>query len=319
MEAYSTATVRPTDKVDYWQSLCSRTYADLELTPRDHRSFEGELRRSSIGPFSFVRVSSSAARITRSPAHETHPSAQRFEIFLTLRGESVCVHNGRTVFLRPGDFTLVDLSLPYRFEFEDICTSVSIGMPKDLIAAHLPVPGLYLGRAISGQQGVNRLAAVMIDSLCDQVQLGQVSEIGPSLARGILDVLAAAYSSSVESPEYGSAAASTRRVQIRAFIEGHLRDPQLTPRYIAASLGISPRYLRLLFSQQDETIARYVTRRRLEEATRELADASWRGTTITNIAYHWGFSDAAQFSRAFREQFGVSPRHYRQEQAAKLS
>ena len=61
MESYSTATVHAKEKVDYWQDLCSRTYADLELTPRDHRNFEGTLRRSFAGPFAFVKVSSSAA------------------------------------------------------------------------------------------------------------------------------------------------------------------------------------------------------------------------------------------------------------------
>lgn len=314
MESYSTATVHKKEKVDYWQDLCSRTYADLDLAPRDHRTFEGELRRSFAGPFSFVRVSSSAARITRSEDHVTRAADHRFDIFLTLRGESTCVHNGRRAVLRPGDFTLVDLSLPYRFEFDDVCSAVSMGMPKELIGAHLPVPGVYLGRPMSGLRGVNRLASVMIDSLCDQVQSGQVSEIGPSLVRGILDIVATAYASAIGSPVSESAAASSRRVQIRAFIEANLRDPRLTPRHIAAALSISPRYLRLLFSQEDETISRYVTRRRLEEATRELSDSTWRGTTITDIAYHWGFSDAAQFSRAFREQFGLSPRRYRQAQ-----
>jgi AraC-like DNA-binding protein len=311
VEAYSTTTVHKKEKVDYWQDLCSRTYADLKLRPRDHRSFEGELRRSFAGPLSFVKVSSSAASITRAEEHVTYSSEHRFDIFLTLRGESVCVHNGHRAVLRPGDFTLVDISLPYRFEFEDVCTGVSMSMPQSLIEAYLPMPGLCLGRPMSGVRGVNRLASVMIDCLCDQVQSGQVSEMRPTLVRDILDIVATAYAA-ISSPASESATAGSRRVQIRAFIEGHLRDPHLTPGHIAATLGISPRYLRLLFSQEDETISRYITRRRLEEATRELTDATWAGTTITDIAYHWGFGDAAHFSRTFREQFGLSPRHYRQ-------
>jgi AraC family transcriptional activator of tynA and feaB len=293
------------------QDLCSRTYADLKLSPRDHRNFEGELRRSFAGPLSFVKVSSSAASITRSAEHVTHSLDHRFDIFLTLQGESVCVHNGHRAVLRPGDFTLVDISLPYRFEFEDICTGVSMSMPQSLIEAYLPVPGLFLGRPMSGLLGVNRLASVMIDCLCDQVQSGQVSELGPSLVRDVLDIVATAYAA-LEAPASESATAGSRRVQIRAFIEANLRDPRLTPGHIAAALGISPRYLRLLFSQEEETISRHITRRRIEEATRELTDATWRGTTITDIAYHWGFGDAAHFSRAFREQTGLSPRRYRQ-------
>lgn len=314
MEAYSTTTVHKKERVEYWQDLCSRTYADLDLAPRDHRNFEGELRRSFAGPFSFSKVSSSAASVTRSEAHITGSARQRFEIFLSLEGESVSLHNGQRAVLRPGDFILVDLSLPYRFEFGDVCSAVSMGMPKSVVADYLPVPGAYLGRGMPGTAGFNRVASVMLNSLCDQVQSGAVSELGPAMVRGVLDVLATAYVSTLDTGASESAVAGGRRVQIRAYIEAHLRDPGLTPRRIAAALGISPRYLRLLFSEEEETISRYVTRRRLEEATRELDNAAWRGTHITDIAYHWGFGDAAQFSRAFRERFGMSPRRYRQSQ-----
>lgn len=312
MEAYSTASVHKKEKIEYWQHLCSRTYADLKLKPRDHSNFEGELRRSFAGPFSFVNVRSSAACITRSEEHVIDSTGHRFEIFLTLRGESVCFHNGQRAVLRPGDFALVDIALPYRFEFEDVCSAVSIGMPKSLVGTYLPTPWAYLGRHMPGLLGVNRLAAVMIDCLCGQVNAGQVSELAPSVVRSIMDVIAAAYATVIGGPVSESARAASRRVQIRAYIEANLRDPRLTPRHIAAALGISPRYLRLLFSEEDETISRYVTRRRLAEATREVADSAWRGSTITDIAYHWGFSDAARFSRVFREQFGVPPRRYRQ-------
>ncbi len=314
MESYSTSTVHSNEKIDYWQDLCSRAYADLALAPRDHRSFEGTLRRASAGPFTFVKVSSSAAKVTRSEEHVTPAAGRRFDIFLTLSGASLCFHNGRQAQLGAGDFTLVDISLPYRFEFEDVCSAVSIGMPESLIRKYLPVPGELLCRPMSGRLGVNRLASMMIDCLCDQVQSGQLSDIGPSLVRGVLDVVATAYAAAADGPVSDSASASSRRVQIRAFIEANLRDPGLTPRRIATALGISPRYLRLLFSQEDDTIARYVMRRRVEEVAQRLSDPLWRGTTITAIAYDWGFGDAARFARAFREQFGSSPSRYRQTQ-----
>ena len=37
--------------------------------------------------------------------------------------------------------------------------------------------------------------------------------------------------------------------------------------------------------------------------------------SITDIAYRWGFSDAAHFARMFRERFGMSPRRYRESHA----
>lgn len=76
MEAYSTATVQKREKIDYWQALCSRTYADLKLTPRDPGSSEEQLQHSCAGSLSLC---SSAARITRSSG-EAQRSAERYEL-----------------------------------------------------------------------------------------------------------------------------------------------------------------------------------------------------------------------------------------------
>ncbi len=39
MEAYSTTTAHKKERVEYWQDLCSRTYADLDLAPCGRRNF----------------------------------------------------------------------------------------------------------------------------------------------------------------------------------------------------------------------------------------------------------------------------------------
>ncbi|HEV8315310.1 MAG TPA: helix-turn-helix domain-containing protein, partial [Burkholderiaceae bacterium] len=50
---------------------------------------------------------------------------------------------------------------------------------------------------------------------------------------------------------------------------------------------------------------------RLDACERALAGAGSAGRTITEIAYAAGFSDAAHFSRAFQQRFGMTPRAYR--------
>ena len=55
----------------------------------------------------------------------------------------------------------------------------------------------------------------------------------------------------------------------------------------------------------------YILRRRLEECGKQLTDALWRKRTITEIAFSWGFNNATHFARVFRDQYGTSPRDYR--------
>jgi AraC family transcriptional regulator, positive regulator of tynA and feaB len=203
------------------------------------------------------------------------------------------------------------ISRPYHVEFDDFCSAISVGMPQELLNSYLPVPSDVVCRTMAGTRGLNRLTSLMIRCLCNQVHEDQCLQIGPSVTRALLDVIAAAYAETYDARISDSAVAGSRRVQIKNVIESNLADPRLSPGQIASQLGISRRYLRLLFSREEETICQFIMRRRLEEAAAQLAQWMWRGTTITDIAYRWGFNDAAHFSRAFRDQFGSSPRQYR--------
>jgi len=51
--------------------------------------------------------------------------------------------------------------------------------------------------------------------------------------------------------------------------------------------------------------------RRLDATRRDLCDPALAARSISEIAFAWGFNDAAHFSRAFRARFGRSPRELR--------
>jgi AraC-like DNA-binding protein len=78
---------------------------------------------------------------------------------------------------------------------------------------------------------------------------------------------------------------------------------------------MTTRYLHHLFSDQDETVARYILRRRLEACSRALLSPSQRGRTVTAIAFDYGFNSPTHFGRVFRAKFGATPREYRREKA----
>ncbi len=79
----------------------------------------------------------------------------------------------------------------------------------------------------------------------------------------------------------------------------------------AQGLKLSSRYLRMIFATSGETVSAYILRRRLEESGRQMADPQWRGRSIAEIAFGWGFNSAPHFTRSFRDRYGLSPRQYR--------
>jgi len=107
----------------------------------------------------------------------------------------------------------------------------------------------------------------------------------------------------------GSAETAVRRAHLHraeAFICSNLKDPALSTAKVADACGISMRYLQQLFAESSTTANGFIRDCRLvradEDLRRKAADDS-----ISMIAYRWGFSDQAQFSRHYRTKFGITP------------
>lgn len=104
--------------------------------------------------------------------------------------------------------------------------------------------------------------------------------------------------------------------RIRSFILGHLGDPRLDPASVAAAHHISVRSLHRLFQSQGLTVVGFIRHQRLEGVRRDLTDPGLRGKPIHAVAARWGFPRAAEFTRAFRASYGVTPSDYRESASA---
>src|SRR3954467_11229719 len=88
------------------------------------------------------------------------------------------------------------------------------------------------------------------------------------------------------------------------YIESHLAEP-MTLDEIAAISGVSRFHIvRAFAAATGRPVMRYVRGRRLTEAARSLADGA---PDILSVALDAGYGSHEAFTRAFREQFGVTP------------
>jgi AraC-like DNA-binding protein len=93
-------------------------------------------------------------------------------------------------------------------------------------------------------------------------------------------------------------------------IERHL-DAGLALGSLARDAGLSPyHFLRTFERLTGVTPHQYILRARLREAAMRLAAEPAR---VIDIALDCGFGDVSNFNRAFRTEFGVSPRAYRRQ------
>jgi acetamidase/formamidase/AraC-like DNA-binding protein len=206
-----------------------------------------------------------------------------------------------------------------------------IGFKRDMQAIALSVAstafhGRKIGSFSFGHPRIvqaNGLAAVLARSLeaaaesLETLSAPEWATLNQALAELLLTLL--------RQPMNGNADASgttTREAllhRIYQTIERRLNDPDLTPVRVAQAEGISERYLQKLFESTGDSFTHYLRQRRLLCTQAELSSPANASQSVSEIAYRCGFNDAAHFSRAFRERFGLSPRAFRRQEADRLA
>jgi len=97
--------------------------------------------------------------------------------------------------------------------------------------------------------------------------------------------------------------------RVRRAVRAHLRSPALGPDKLCREAATSRSQLYRLL-EGEGGVAHYIQRQRLSESFAMLCDVS-NALPIGRIAEVLCFADASSFSRAFRREFGMSPRDVR--------
>jgi AraC-like DNA-binding protein len=311
MEMYSTLGLPASRRMTAWHDLYSTRMSQVEFTPADRHSFDAELRFGELGPVQLARLTVDRCSVERSRSHIVKNPKRLYSFLLQAKGSSTFHHCGNQASLSEGDFVLCDTGLPHFFETEGSSVTIMVRVFPNMLREYLPSPerfrGLRLGRAV----GLTGTVGAMVQTLCDQTETGLNSVQEERVARYLLEMISMSYSTGFEPEAKGSAVLWQHRNEILRYIEDNLRDPSLSPASIAAGLRLSSRYLRTIFAVSGEKVSAYVLRRRLEECARQMRNPAWKGHTLTEIAFSWGFNSAAHFTRCFRDQFNVAPREYR--------
>jgi AraC-like DNA-binding protein len=95
----------------------------------------------------------------------------------------------------------------------------------------------------------------------------------------------------------------------RLYIQNYLGESDLTPERVAQQLRVSRSNLYRTFEHVGG-VARFIQQKRLRAAHAELVARPDR--QVQEIAYRYGFKLASDFTRAYRREFGMSPREARE-------
>lgn len=305
---FSTELVPLADRLDAWQWNAQKFCGDCRFQFHNRRAFHGSIETKKVGSLDLSRFSSSSLSFAKFPIENVH--AEKFCTVITqLEGIRSYSQNHRVVILNPGDSTLIDSALPWSSDCLGDCARLYLRAPRWLVENRLRVPVLPIAHRISGTSTLGATLFHLANSLYREAE-----HLSPQEATAIIEAYFDIWSACIV--HRGVESSGTRAhlelcSRIETFIEEHLADPSLNPSTIAAAAGLSVRHLHRLFAHRRHTVGDWIRERRLERCRRDLADPRFRERTITDIAFYWGFSESAHFSRSFKKQFGVSPRAFR--------
>ena len=232
-----------------------------------------------------------------------------------LKGEAMLACDGGPIALGPGDIA-----------YGPVATDSALTLPVAFSLLYIRLPRLALHPRLLGpmpvrigvlprSSGIKQIFAGMLGALADVLEELTAAHLRP-LEMAISEFLIGSVLGDVASNPVR--AASSVRIalfhRICQTIEAELGDPELNLTKVAKQQGISPRNMHKLFELGNQSFGQYLRVRRLERCRAALGSPLQAHLSISEICFNWGFNDAAHFSRAFREQYGTTPRAWRNAQ-----
>ncbi|GGR49351.1 helix-turn-helix domain-containing protein [Streptomyces netropsis] len=303
------------DRFDFWCERIGRTHAPLDLHSEYAKDYRAQQRVLHLGAVHVWPTTHQSLRFRRTPKLIRQSDPEQYHIGIPLHGTNRIAWADQKALYGPYDIQVFDSSRPVEVESTngpDPFSGIGIEIPKTLL--HLPQHKMdrLFARGMSGREGMGALLVQFLTQLTADTSPYLPSD-GPRLGTVVVDLLSGLFAHALEAerslpPESCS---RTLVLRIRSHVQQNLDDSLLSPRTIAAAHNISTSYLHRLFRNEHETVAAWIRHQRLERARRDLADPAMCSTTIHTVAARWGFTRAADFTRAFRTAYGMPPKEYR--------
>lgn len=293
-EIFYTASIREGARLQYWNDVANDVFGAMQIQPASRR-FSGCMKRRRFGRVQLVRVESTPVAV-----QGLNGSGLRGVYLLMNQSGSCELHQrGRRALLRPGALTVLCAHEPYFLRAN-----------REHVADILYIPGSDIEQtvedhiAVAHPPGECELLTAFLRRLVD---LGTEGPGPGSLLQTSFDLIELSWPTPRKRSARAGAAVWEQR--LRQCVEQYLGEVGLGADRLAEVLGISARYVQLIFARMGTTASHYILERRLQViAERLLSEPAAR---IGDIALETGFSDLSYFCRCFRSHFGVSARAFR--------
>ncbi len=279
---------------------------DARLRGPSDEPFFASVDAALIGGVGVARTRSRSQDFDRSRYKIARDGMDGYLVQFYVSGQSASRGAAGSV-ARPGDLYVIDMAQPLATSTIDH-EHLSLVIPRQMLAPRLKCPDDNHELVLPARLPLVALLRDTLGSLHQQLDHISVGEAEAVLSP-LLDLAGAAINSQTSE---GNAAGvgHALSIAVRRYITDHLLEPDLTVERVMAAFGLSRRTVyRLLELVGGFSV--FLAQQRLRRAFINIRAPEYRHVAIADLALAHGFTNAANFSRAFRREFGLSPRELR--------
>lgn len=305
--SFSTLELAPGDQFAAWQAQMAplvevRLPDDKSLDdgfPADHTAW-------NLGGVLIVQQRAPAHSYMRSAAKLRSSSIDHWYIVLPRSGRSWTEVDRRVAENQPGNLEIRSLGYPFRGRVTD-SESLFLYLPRDLFSDAASTLDAKNNTIMSGNFA--NLFADYVNSIEARLRSLTAEDL-PRIVHATRSMIIACLAPPAEHAAAAEQLASVALMErARRYVQTNLDAAHLAPDSMCRALGVSRSRLYQLF-EPSGGVLHYIQSRRLLAAHLALSDPA-DSRRIVDIAEAFGFSSAANFSRAFSKEFGYSPREGR--------
>jgi AraC-like DNA-binding protein len=291
---------------DYWRAIRESVFGDrcrIESAPAT--PFRASLSLVRHGALVLADCHGSPSRVLRDGCAEAGSVA----VLMQRKGECRLRHDRGEMLLPAGHFCLFPADAVAELELPNVYRQYSLRVPASLASGRFSDWRQSAYSPMSSEDGAAGLFLDLVQGLQRHAESSSRSCCTEALD-AMLGLLGVALSERTDAPQLPPEPrmASYHKARIRHFVLEHLADPDLDVARIAEAVRLSPRYLHRLFADEPMRLMHWIWSERLERCLNALTRRDGTPSSVSAVAYTWGFNDAAHFSRAFRKRYGVCPR-----------
>ena len=304
---FSTESLERKKRYAAWRDAICDVYVHVDVQAEDQSNYDGFIREVQFGSVALTDILLSRQQISRRPSHLSKLDKDCYYVQLIQAGNIDVLQDGETLATNAGVGALFCASEPYVLQCRNRIRSYYLELPRKEFASRFAKDRIPISTTMSTGQGLGRIATEFCASLATQGAALDVSARA-HLGEELMDVLALAFDSAQQAEPLADQVVQRARLRsVKAWLEDHLGDPNLTLEAIAKANAISLRYLHSLFRLEGSSVSHWIWNRRLERSFDMLLKGDNELRSLTEIAYRVGFNSSSHFSTMFRRKFGIRP------------